>query len=86
MELDLLVDDIVDELPLDDKLGIKILEIPYFFGINNRPALHVRCDVLVIVPAAGTGSRPVFGKRPRIDREEKGIQLRHRVLLGAVRK
>ena len=33
VDLDLLVDDIVDELALDDKLGIKILEIPDFFRI-----------------------------------------------------
>jgi hypothetical protein len=86
MELDLLINDIVDELALDDKLGRKILEPPDFFGIHDCSGFDIRCDVFKIVLALAPVPDPVFGEGPGIDREKEGIELGHKNVLGSVTK
>jgi hypothetical protein len=85
-KLDLLVDDIVDELALDNKLGGEILEKPDFFRIYYWMGFDIRRNVLIIVLPLAPVPDPVFGKGPGIDFEKEGIQIRHRVLLGRRRK
>jgi hypothetical protein len=82
MELDLLVDDIVDELALDDKLGGEVLEIPDLFRIYYWIGFDVRRDVLVIVLPLAPVPDPVFCEGPCVDREEKGIKIRHKDPVG----
>jgi hypothetical protein len=82
MELDLLIDDIVNELPLDDKLRREILEPPDFFGINYCSGFDVRCDVFKIVLPLATVPDPVFGERPCIDFMKKRIKICHIVFIG----
>ena len=71
MELDLRIDDIMNELALNDKLGSEVLEPPDFFGINNWLGFDVRGDVFKIVLALAPVPDPVFGERPGIYFEEK---------------
>jgi hypothetical protein len=85
-KLDLLVDDIVDKLALDDKLGGEVLEIPDLFRIYYWIGFDIRRDVLVKVLPLTPVPDPVFGKGPGINFEKEGIQISHRVLLETGRK
>ena len=85
-KLDLLVDDIMDKLALDNKLGGEVLEIPDLSWINNRPGFHIRRNVLVIILPLAPVPDPVFGKGPGIDFGKEGVQISHKVLLGTGRK
>jgi len=82
MELDLLIDDIVDELALDDKLGGERLEPPDLFRVHDAIGFDIRGDVFKIVLALAPVPDPVSGEGPGIYGVEEGIQIRHRVLLG----
>jgi hypothetical protein len=84
MELDLLIDDIMNELALDDKLGSEVLKPPDFFGINDWCGFDVWGNVFKIVLALAPVPDPVFGERPGIYFEEKGIQLWHMVWLERI--
>jgi hypothetical protein len=84
MELNLLIDYIVNELALHDKFGCKIFEPTDFFRIYYCRGFDVRGDVFKIVLALAPVPDPVFGKRPEIDLEEKGIEIGHKVLLGQI--
>jgi hypothetical protein len=81
MELDLLIDDIVNELPLHDKLGRKVLEPPDFFRIYHRLGFDIRGDVFKIVLALAPVPDPVFCKRPGIYLEEESVQICHMFLV-----
>ena len=81
MELDLLVDNIMDELPLDDKFGREVLEPPDFFGMYDWCGFNVRGNVFKIVLALAPVPGPVFCEGPGIYLEEKIVQLCHRIVL-----
>jgi hypothetical protein len=84
MELDLLIDDIMNELALDNKLGREVLEPPDFFGINDGCGFDVGGDVFKIVLALAPVPDPVFREGPGIYFKEKGIQLCHIFLLERI--
>ena len=73
MELDLRIDDIVNELPLHDKLGREVLEPPDFFGMYYWYGFDVWGDVFKIVLALAPVPDPVFCERPGIYLEEKVV-------------
>jgi hypothetical protein len=79
MELDLLIDNIVNELALDDKFGSEVFEPTDFFGINDWCGFDVRRDIFKVILALAPVPDPVFGKRPGIYFEEKGIEFWHTV-------
>jgi hypothetical protein len=84
VELDLLVDDIMNELALDDKLGNKVLEPPDFFGIYHCCGFDVWGNIFKIVLALATVPDPVFGEGPGIYFEKEWVEVWHRFLLGRV--
>jgi hypothetical protein len=73
MELDLLVDDIMNELPLDNEFGGEVLEPPDFFGIYDGSRFDIRGDVFKIILALAPVPDPVFRERPGIYLEEKVV-------------
>jgi hypothetical protein len=79
MELDLFVDNIVNELALDDKLGREVLEPPDFFRIYDGFGFDVLGNVFKIVLALTSVPDPVPRVGPGIGFEEKIVQLYHNV-------
>jgi hypothetical protein len=77
VDLDLLINDVMNELALDDKLGCEIPEPPDFFRGNNGIGFYVLGDILEIVLPLASAPDPVFRERPSVDLEEKWIQLWH---------
>jgi hypothetical protein len=84
MVLDLLVDNIMNNLALDDKLGGEILEPPDFFGIYNCCGFDVGGNIFKIVLALATVPDPVSGEGPGIYFEKEWVEVWHMFLLGRV--